>query len=181
MFLFGQRYNAPRLWSAARWDKELHPTMYYYARDDQDEYVSDNSEDGSSSDSENDNGRIHGWEGRSMAAKQWKWWSRNVPIALQGGRDTVLPLGTTCKTRSTLYHHLLHYKFRLLLKVRDKVNYTCTHKYIYIYIRTRICVTDSYCRLLNTYTHSYSFIHSFIHQFIHSIHYVISSTIVVAR
>ena len=134
MFLFGQRYNAPRLWSAARWDKELHPTMYYYARDDQDEYVSDNSEDGSSSDSENDNGRIHGWEGRSMAAKQWKWWSRNVPIALQGGRDTVLPLGTTCKTRSTLYHHLLHYKFRLLLKVRDKVNYTWSHKYILIYI-----------------------------------------------
>ncbi len=116
MFLFGQRYDAPRLWSAVRWDRELHQSMYYHARND-DAFVSDSDEDSDVADQ-----RVGGWEGKEMATKRWSWWSRNVPMALQGGRDTVLPLGTTCKTRSTLYHHLLHYKFRLLLKVREKVS-----------------------------------------------------------
>lgn len=128
MFLFGQRYDAPRLWSAVRWDRELHSSMYYHARDE-DEFVSDSEVD---SDADEDgSSRVGGWEGKSMAAKRWKWWTRNVPVALQGGRDTVLPLGTTCKTRSTLYHHLLHYKFRLLLKVRDKVRVS-SHHFIYL-------------------------------------------------
>ncbi len=168
MFLFGQRYDAPRLWSAVRWDRELHSSMYYYTKDNQenafvssddDDSDDDDSDDSDSDDSDNNHykakksSQLSRQEGRRMAAKRWKWWSRNVPMALQGsGNDTILPLGTTCKTRSTLYHHLLHYKFRLLLKVRDKVN-TTTHTYLYIFVYV--------------YVYLYSFIHAYIYIYIY--------------
>jgi hypothetical protein len=41
----------------------------------------------------------------------------------RGGKETILYLGATCKARSMLYHTLMHYKFRLILQLRDKINF----------------------------------------------------------
>eukprot|EP01039_Chlorochromonas_danica_P009958 gene9958-11008_t len=49
-----------------------------------------------------------------------KWWLRKLPQRLNYGETEVkFNLAAHCKNRSQLYHTLLHYKFRLLLKVRE--------------------------------------------------------------
>ena len=54
-----------------------------------------------------------------QAAEKWNWWDRLVGenTEMIGSDESVMYLGSRCKARSYLYHQLLHYKYRLLLKV----------------------------------------------------------------
>jgi hypothetical protein len=115
MYLFGSRYNSSRFWSSVRWDRELAANMYFYSKQEQDEEEEEEEE-------EEDGMLIDPHEGQRLAEKRWSWWNRNTALR-GGGKDTVLKLGSTCRRRSELYHHLLHYKFRLLLKIKDKLGY----------------------------------------------------------
>eukprot|EP01033_Poteriospumella_lacustris_P013536 gene13537-9688_t len=47
-----------------------------------------------------------------------KWWNKALPRALNQESETRWELSIHCKNRTNLYHTLLHYKFRLMLKKR---------------------------------------------------------------
>lgn len=51
--------------------------------------------------------------------KQIQWWERKLPRSLHREEETTWHLALHCKYRTQLYHTLLHYKFRLLLKIRE--------------------------------------------------------------
>eukprot|EP01033_Poteriospumella_lacustris_P002989 gene2987-2189_t len=50
-----------------------------------------------------------------------KWWNKALPRALNQESETRWELSIHCKNRTNLYHTLLHYKFRLMLKIREQL------------------------------------------------------------
>jgi hypothetical protein len=71
---------------------------------------------GSGSDSEDE-----GYSDVEQAPAACQWWLRKWPGDLTRGKETSWSLSGHCRGRTQLYHALLHYKLRLLLKVRDKL------------------------------------------------------------
>ena len=55
------------------------------------------------------------------APEACQWWLRKWPGKLTAGKETSWELTGHCRHRTQLYHALLHYKLRLLLKVGDKL------------------------------------------------------------
>lgn len=49
------------------------------------------------------------------------WWKQKFPRELTKEPESAFFLSTHCKNRTRLYHTLLHYKFRLLLTIREKI------------------------------------------------------------
>jgi hypothetical protein len=49
------------------------------------------------------------------------WWKSKWPGALTSGKESRWMLSGHCCNRTQLYHTLLHYKLRLFLKVREKL------------------------------------------------------------
>jgi len=49
------------------------------------------------------------------------WWKQKFPKELTREKESVFYLSAHCKSRTRLYHTLLHYKFRLLLNIREKI------------------------------------------------------------
>eukprot|EP01032_Pedospumella_encystans_P009875 gene9875-11589_t len=49
------------------------------------------------------------------------WWKQKFPKDLTREKESVFYLSAHCKSRTRLYHTLLHYKFRLLLNIREKI------------------------------------------------------------
>lgn len=52
------------------------------------------------------------------------WWKQKFPRELTKEPETAFFLSYHCKNRTRLYHTLLHYKFRLLLTIREKIQRT---------------------------------------------------------
>lgn len=52
------------------------------------------------------------------------WWKQKFPRELTKEPESAFFLSTHCKNRTRLYHTLLHYKFRLLLSIREKIQRT---------------------------------------------------------
>lgn len=81
-------------------------------------------EDSSSSDSENGSDEESSNEGnddvRDSPQQAKQWWEAKWSQALSADPDSTWNLATHCKNRTHLYHTLLHYKFRLMLKVRER-------------------------------------------------------------
>ena len=50
-----------------------------------------------------------------------QWWQRKWPPQLMEGKESKWFLSGHCKGRTQLYHTLLHYKFRLLMKIKEKL------------------------------------------------------------
>ena len=49
------------------------------------------------------------------------WWQRKWGQDLDDEPESIWVVNSHCKRRTQLYHSLMHYKFRLLLKIRDRV------------------------------------------------------------
>lgn len=55
------------------------------------------------------------------AAHACKWWKKKWPGDLTRGKESRWFLSGHCCNRTQLYHTLLHYKLRLILKIREKL------------------------------------------------------------
>jgi len=80
---------------------------------------SESESDGASDDSASDDGGLDEEDEEELEAA--KWWLRKWPQDLLSGKDEKFFLGGACTSRSQMYHNLLHYKFRLLYRVRGKL------------------------------------------------------------
>ena len=49
------------------------------------------------------------------------WWKQRFPKQFIQEKERMFNLSIHCKNRTRLYHTLLHYKFRLLLTIREKL------------------------------------------------------------
>ena len=49
------------------------------------------------------------------------WWKQRFPKQFIQEKERMFHLSIHCKNRTRLYHTLLHYKFRLLLTIREKL------------------------------------------------------------
>jgi len=86
MRLFGRKYHGNRAWESTRWNKEFAPSLFYQTpnsiedgnNNEEDEDVDDS--DGGNDDSDNEEDYE---DTELLAAKKWKWWTRNVPEALK--------------------------------------------------------------------------------------------------
>jgi hypothetical protein len=54
-----------------------------------------------------------------------QWWLRKWPRQLVRERETTWELSSHCRSRTQLYHTLLHYKFRLLLQIKQRIERDC--------------------------------------------------------
>jgi hypothetical protein len=146
VYLFGYGYDAREVWMSNRW-VDLMPSclFHHYQRRkllkeeekerrkqnnnnsdvielDESESGSDNS---SSSDDDNDDDENECdsdlSDGQPEANARCQWWIRKWPGALTQGNESRWQLSGHCKGRTQLYHAMLHYKFRLLLKIRERL------------------------------------------------------------
>ena len=80
---------------------------------------SESEPDGALEDSASDDSGLDEEDEEELEAA--KWWLRKWPQDLLSGKDKKFFLGGACTSRSQMYHNLLHYKFRLLYRVRGKL------------------------------------------------------------
>ena len=52
-------------------------------------------------------------------------WQTRWPLQLVAEKESSWELSSHCKHRTQLYHTLLHYKFRLMLKIRERIEKHC--------------------------------------------------------
>jgi len=136
LYLFGQSYDAKRVWTALRWDKVMPRTIFLHSAKKSSSSSSSSSSNGGSadpvielSDSDNEDEETADHDSDSDAAidddeimpKACQWWQRRWPGELTKGKESKWVLSGHCRGRTQLYHTLLHYKLRLLLKVREKL------------------------------------------------------------
>ena len=139
IYLFGCHYNAREAWVSNRW-QDLMPQCVFFHHDrkrslqkearaareasggaielsDSGSSSSDSGDDDSEeeSDSSKDSDVVEAMSGRRM------WWVKKWPGKLTSGGESTWSLSGHCKGRTQLYHALLHYKLRLLLKVRERL------------------------------------------------------------
>jgi hypothetical protein len=129
--LFGTSYEAMKLWNNPNWADHL-PRVHLFLRIScrrtafygvviyaqsllrlvrGDDAFSVDSEEEDEADSDTDDGFI---ASRSSALP---WWKSKITSSFSGGREDTWFLSRHCASRTQMYHNLLHYKFRLLLKV----------------------------------------------------------------
>ena len=60
-------------------------------------------------------------QAREEAELTRAWWKQKFPREFTAEKENVFMLSSHCKNRTRLYHTLLHYKFRLLMNVRAKI------------------------------------------------------------
>jgi len=78
---------------------------------------SDSNAESNDSDSDGDSDSDEGLRLNPLT----NWWARKWPGQVTAGRESRWTLSGHCKHRTQLYHSLLHYKFRLLLKIRERL------------------------------------------------------------
>lgn len=128
IYLFGMQYNAQNVWSSSRWDRAMPTAAFFHSRfaAKPDETVELSSSGGESSDRSDDEGDSDDGRGgarsNSGAAQACLWWKRKWPGELTSGKESRWMLSGHCCNRTQLYHTLLHYKLRLFLKVREKLD-----------------------------------------------------------
>ncbi len=129
VYLYGCTYNAKEVWMSQRWVDLMPKTMFAYhdrntslkcteggngtSNDDVMDSASENGSDSSTSDDDAEE-IVH-------INPRTQWWARKWPGQLTSGRESRWTLSGHCKHRTQLYHSLLHYKFRLLLKIRERL------------------------------------------------------------
>ena len=141
--LYGTSYNARRVWDTGRWDKEMPASLFIY--NDDEEGVNDDDEDDDNDDSDDDdeeedddddsfivnddydededynNDKKRKKKKKKKLTCATPWWLQALPAGLTKGRESRWYLAGHCTFRTQMYHTLLHYKFRLLLKIREKL------------------------------------------------------------
>ena len=141
--LYGTSYNARRVWDTGRWDKEMPAALFIY-NDDEEGVNDDDDEDDDNDDSDDDDDEEEDdddsfivnddedededYDNDKKRKKKKKkltcakpWWLQALPAGLTKGRESRWYLAGHCTFRTQMYHTLLHYKFRLLLKIREKL------------------------------------------------------------
>ena len=147
IYLFGQKYDGRKAWNSSRWDRELPAAAFLHSTfkepsaggassssgadgdrrdrddvvelsgsDEEDEARDLNGGDDGASDCSSDEA-----DERAKASKVCQWWKKKWPGELTRGRESRWILTGHCCQRTQLYHTLLHYKLRLFLKVREKL------------------------------------------------------------
>jgi hypothetical protein len=94
--------------------------------DDDDDDDNDDDDDGPSDNNTN---------GSSDLSQKQPWWKSNIASRFSKGREETWILSSHCAARTQMYHNLLHYKFRLLLKVRARVQLRTSVPMFTVYVR----------------------------------------------
>lgn len=133
VFLFGAEYDARAVWNRKQWHLEMPEGVFLHERqkekrrggdaEEEEEKEKDGDEDEDEEDDDGDEGEDEeeGYSDVEDAPHACQWWLRKWPGRLTAGKETSWELSGHCRGRTQLYHALLHYKLRLLLKVRDKL------------------------------------------------------------
>lgn len=138
IYFFGTAYHAKNVWNSVRWGTYIPPEFFLHNKDtavtsekiqleveDAEGMIelSDSSEEEEDEDEED----LYDYKGKPSkendSRKKRKWWMGRWPTQYLKGEATQWYLNTHCKLRCLQYHTLLHYKLRLLLKVRGKLEY----------------------------------------------------------
>ena len=115
--LFGARYDAKRAFSVLRWDREMPDAIFLCSErgiNSQHSSARKKATQESSEDEDSDD------NAQDISMKD-KWWLKKWPRELNKEKESTWELGGHCRFRTQMYHTLLHYKFRLVLKVREKL------------------------------------------------------------
>ena len=86
------------------------------SEDEENEAAENEDEEGESNDDEDEEEDEEGGD-PSLSRRILPWWQRRWPRAMLREKESRWRLADHCRSRTQLYHTLLHYKFRLFLKV----------------------------------------------------------------
>jgi hypothetical protein len=128
VFLYGNEYNARKVWTSSTWANEM-PAYALLCDDDADSDSEDIENDehvGGKGEGDDSSVECLGTtDGNNNEEKDsttgTRWWLRQLPQQMLRGKESKWFMGSHCTARTQLYHTLLHYKFRLLYKVREKL------------------------------------------------------------
>eukprot|EP01036_Dinobryon_divergens_P029692 gene29692-38821_t len=140
VYLFGSSYESKRCWESDRWDTLLPEALYLDLVTIPEEkpkvekgvakqsvtkkrprrviVLSDDDEDLNAD--EEDVSEDHMGEDEATP-----WWKKRWPQRLVSEEESTWELAAHCRSRTQLYHTLLHYKFRLMLKIRERIEREC--------------------------------------------------------
>ena len=119
-YMYGTKYDARTVWTSGNWAEHMPPEVFMWS-DDKKKKDKDDGGDEDEDDSDDDDDDDDDDEKEDDLDTSEKWWLRKWPQRLMAGKDKKFLLGCACAGRSQMYHNLLHYKFRLLLRVRSKL------------------------------------------------------------
>lgn len=136
IYLFGAIYDAKDVWMKQNW-VDLMPKCIFFHYERQKSLKNDekltkksntghdsdySSDDESTSSGDDDSDRDGGRSDSDPSANaRCQWWVRKWPGKLTAGNESRWYLSGHCKGRTQLYHAMLHYKLRLLLKIRERL------------------------------------------------------------
>jgi hypothetical protein len=143
VYLFGQPYDAKEVWMSQTWDTLVPKSVFVHTergnaqaqaqkarrreagvhaggREEEVVELGSSSEGDSSSAGDEDDDEEEDEEDRETHART-AWWARKWPGKLTAGKESRWLLSGHCKHRTQLYHSMLHYKMRLLLKIRERL------------------------------------------------------------
>jgi hypothetical protein len=128
VYLFGAEYDARAVWNRKQWHLEMPEGVFLHEKQKEknqqrgEEKVEENDkEEEEEEEEEDDEEEEEGYSDVEDAPVACQWWLKKWPGKLTTGKETSWELSGHCRGRTQLYHALLHYKLRLLLKVRDKL------------------------------------------------------------
>ena len=99
--------------------RERRERAHRSSNNDDDEEEDENEEGEDEEDDDDDEG-----DDPDAPRRMLPWWQRKWPQAMLREKESKWRLADHCRSRTQLYHTLLHYKFRLFLKVCHRITTT---------------------------------------------------------